>query len=43
VANSRHNVRLSGLPFLKGENNISVKVPKGFMNETTHVGESTTG
>jgi hypothetical protein len=26
---SRHDVRLSGLPSLKGENNMSVKVPRG--------------
>jgi hypothetical protein len=43
VADSRHDVRLSGLPSLKVENNMSVKVPRGAMKGTTHVGESATG
>jgi hypothetical protein len=44
VADSQHDVRLSGLPSPKGlKNNMSVKVQKGAMNETTHVGESATG
>jgi hypothetical protein len=43
VVDSRHDVRLSGLPSLKGlKNSMSVKVPKGAMNGTTHVGESAT-
>jgi hypothetical protein len=42
VVDSQHDVRLSGLPSLKGENDMSVKVPRGTMNETTHVGESAT-
>jgi hypothetical protein len=43
VVGSRHYVRLLGLPSLKGENNMSVKMPRGTMNGTTHVGESATG
>jgi hypothetical protein len=42
VVGSQHYVRLLGLPSLKGENNMSVKIPRGSMNETTHVGESVT-
>jgi hypothetical protein len=42
VADSRHDVRLLGLPSLKGENSMSVKVPRGTINGTTHVGESAT-
>jgi hypothetical protein len=43
VANSRHDVRLSILPSLKGwKNNMSVEVQKDAMNGTTHVGESPT-
>jgi hypothetical protein len=36
-------VRLMGLPALEGENNMSVEVPRGTMNGTTHVGKSATG
>jgi len=43
VADSRHDVRLLGLPSLKVENIMSVKVPRGAMNGTTHVGESAIG
>jgi hypothetical protein len=43
VANSRHDVILLGLPSLKVENSMSVKVPREAMNGTTHVGESATG
>jgi hypothetical protein len=43
VVDSRTCVRLSGLPSLGGERSMSVKVPKGTMNGTTHVGESATG
>jgi hypothetical protein len=42
VADSRHDVRLSRLPSLKVENNMSVKVPRGTMKGTNHVGESAT-
>jgi hypothetical protein len=43
VYDSRHDVRISGLPSLKVENNMSVKVLRGAMKGTTHVGESATG
>jgi hypothetical protein len=43
VVDSRTCVRLSGLPSLGGESSMSVKVPKGTMNGTTHVGENATG
>jgi hypothetical protein len=43
VANSRKCVRLFGLPSLRGESGMSVKVPSGTMNGTTHVGENSTG
>jgi hypothetical protein len=42
VVDSQKCVILSGLPSLKGENNMSVKVPRGTMNGTTHVGETAT-
>jgi hypothetical protein len=40
---SQKCIRLLGLPSLGGEINMSVKLPRGTMNETTHVGESVTG
>jgi hypothetical protein len=43
VVDSQKCVRLSGLPSLKGENSMSVKVPRGTMNGTPHVGENATG
>ena len=44
VVNSQHDVRLPGLPSLKGnKNGMSVKSEKGAMNGTTHVGEDATG
>jgi hypothetical protein len=43
VVDSRHDVRVSRLPSLKVENNMSVEVPRGAINGTTHVGESATG
>jgi hypothetical protein len=43
VVDSRKCVRLSGLPSLGGESSMSVKVPRGTMNGTTHVGENATG
>jgi hypothetical protein len=43
VADSRHDVRLLGLPSLKVENSMSVKVLRGAMNGTNHVGKSATG
>jgi hypothetical protein len=42
VDDSRACVRLTGLPSLGGERRRSVKVTKGTMNGTTHVGESAT-
>jgi hypothetical protein len=43
VFDSRTCVRLTRLPSLGGERNMSVKVPKETMNGTTHVGENATG
>jgi hypothetical protein len=45
VADSRHDVRLLGLPFLKGfeKQHECQKCKKGAMNGTTHVGKSATG
>jgi hypothetical protein len=43
VVGSRYYVRLLGLPSLKGENNMNVKMPRGTMNGTNHVRESDTG
>jgi hypothetical protein len=43
VVDSQTCVRLSGLPSLGGESIMSVKVPRGTMNGTTHVGESAIG
>jgi hypothetical protein len=43
VVDSRKCVKLSRLPSLGGENNMSVKVPRGTMNGTNHVGKSVTG
>jgi hypothetical protein len=43
VVDSRTCVRLLGLPALGDENNMSVKVKKGTIIGTTHVGESATG
>jgi hypothetical protein len=43
VVDSLHDVRLSRTPIPKGlKNNMAIKVPKGAMNGTTHVGESVT-
>jgi hypothetical protein len=43
VADYKKWIRLSGLPSLKGENYMSVKVPRGTVNGTTHVEESAIG
>jgi hypothetical protein len=43
VVDSWKCVRLLGLPSLGGERSMSVKVPRGTMNGTTHVGKSATG
>jgi hypothetical protein len=45
VVDLQHDERLSGLPFLKGneEQHECQKVPKGAINGTTHVGENATG
>jgi hypothetical protein len=43
VADYRKCVRLSRFPSLKGENNMSFKVPMGTMNGKTHVGGSAIG
>jgi hypothetical protein len=44
VADLQHDVRLSGLPFLKGfeKQHECQKVQKGAMNGITHVGKSAT-
>jgi hypothetical protein len=42
MAYSHKCMRLSRLPSLGGEINMSVKFPRGNMNGKTHVGESTT-
>jgi hypothetical protein len=42
VVDSWKCIRLSGLPSLGGESSMSVKVPRGTMNGTNHVGESAT-
>jgi hypothetical protein len=45
VADSRHDVRLSGLPSLKGfeKQHECQRHKKGAMNRTTHVGKSAIG
>jgi hypothetical protein len=45
VVDSRHDVRLLGLPSLKGfeKHHECQKAQKGAMNGTTHVGKSATG
>ena len=44
MVHSRHDVRLPGLPSLKGKKRHECqKCKKGTMNGTTHVGEDTTG
>jgi hypothetical protein len=42
VVDSRKCVKLSGILSLGGENTMSVKVPRGTMNGTNHVGKSAT-
>jgi hypothetical protein len=42
VTDSQKCLRLSGVPSLGGESSMSVKVPRGTMNGTNHVGESST-
>jgi hypothetical protein len=42
VFDSRECIRLSGLPSIRGESSMSVKVPWGTMNGTSHVGKSAT-